>query len=571
MTVLSALFEKIAARVPDAAQAKELLAEAARAESPKHQREMDDAQQPKDDPKAKASNELLALSNQAFDIGQALQKMKMPLTLSQDTEEDEDVANWWEAPTKSFTLELLHEEKRLMLFKASRSDAGGYYIEAEENTGNSAMALTMMNNRPADDIAEVQKALAAHLDSAFNIPANQAAVAMQRLTETIDYRPQRFLDIIKTKPFEEVLAFVNKGINTAHVYDEYPGKFLPLDWVLMSRHQESKDEKTPAPFTPAQRAELFEAVVAQAKPGDRIISRMTMTQAALNGTYELLPRLIELGAKPDGQNFAEAGTHNNDSTRKIRMLKALRPYVADVAAHAYVQRAAESAAASADLETFKWLETQGLNKDAQAPNYMTTFAHWIAGSSQRDNDLKAGREDKWPAFMQYLIDNDYPVNVSGKGGTPLQGAVESGSLDIAKMLMDAGCKPDASLMEKIITPVYYMQKVSTDDAKQFLTTLHEEHGVPFTQGAADRLFQLLRNSAGENYFNAKFAGVKAAAEMIEFFASHGVKVAETPELAVFRIEAAQKLRGADPTALTSLGIEALPVIKRGLRNAPPTP
>ncbi|MDF3024342.1 MAG: hypothetical protein K0R10_1703 [Alphaproteobacteria bacterium] len=296
MTILSALFEKIAARVPDTAQAKELLAEAARAESPKRRREMDDAQQPKDDPKEKASNELLALSNQAFEIGQALQKMKMPLTLSQDTEEDEDAANWWEAPTRSFTLELLHDEKRLMLFKASRNDAGGYYIEAEENTGNSAMALTMMNNRPAADIKEVQKELAAHLDSAFNIPANQAAVALKRLTETIDYRPERFLEVIKTKPFQEVLAFVKNGINAAHVYDEYPGKFLPLDWVLMSRHQENKDGKTPAPFTPAERAELFEAVVAQAKPGDRIISRMTMTQAALNGTYELLPRLIELGA-----------------------------------------------------------------------------------------------------------------------------------------------------------------------------------------------------------------------------------------------------------------------------------
>jgi hypothetical protein len=34
---------------------------------------------------------------------------------------------------------------------------------------------------------------------------------------------------------------------------------------------------------------------------------------------------------------------------------------------AYVQRAAENTALSAVLESFKWLETQGLNKNAHPP------------------------------------------------------------------------------------------------------------------------------------------------------------------------------------------------------------
>lgn len=569
MTVISALFKKIAARVPDGTQAEALLTEAAKAESPKSDQDMAAAQKPGDPPQTIASAELLALEYQIYQVARLLEKIKSPLALSQDRTEDES-EDWWQTPIKSITVDLLHEEKRLMRFSVSRNEDGKFYIEAEENSGNGTIALSMMNNRPAENIGEVQQALAQHLDSGFNIPADQAAAVLQRLTEIIDHRPKKFLELIKTAPFEDVLAFVKKGINAAHVYDEYPGKFLPLDWVLMSRHSnETIDGKSPTPFTPAQRSELFEAVVAQAKPGQRIISRMTMRQASTHGTHELLPRLIELGAIPDASNFAEAG--GIDDARMLATLKALRPYAPDVNEGAYSTTAAQSAAARANLESFKWLETQGMDKYAEAPNYMTTYAHWVTGSSHREYALKAGQPDKWPAFMQHLIDNGYPIDVAGKGGTPLQHAVESGTLDMAKMLIAAGAKTDASLMEKIITPVYYMQKVSTTEAKEFLTWLHAEHGVPFTNAAPERLFGFMKNSVGENYFDKRFEGIKAAAEMVEFFANNGAKAAETPEIAAMRTAAAEKLRGTDPAVLSSLGIEALPVIKRQAGVRPSVP
>ena len=64
---------------------------------------------------------------------------------------------------------------------------------------------------------------------------------------------------------------------------------------------------------------------------------------------------------------------------------------------------------------------------------------------------------------------------------------------------------------------------------------------------------------------------KAAADMVEFFASHSVKAAETPEIAAMRTEAAPKLRGADPAVLATLGIESLHVIKRQPGTRAPAP
>ena len=122
-----------------------------------------------------------------------------------------------------------------------------------------------------------------------------------------------------------------------------------------------------------------------------------------------------------------------------------------------------------------------------------------------------------------------------------------------------------------MTPVYYMQKVSAQEAKEFMTWLHEEHGVPFTPAAPARLFEFMKNSVGQNYFDAKYEGVKAAADMVEFFASHSVKAAETPEIAAMRTEAAPKLRGADPAVLATLGIESLHVIKRQPGTRAPAP
>lgn len=569
MTVFSALAEKIAARIPDQSLAQELLAEAAKADPMKRQQQTISAEVAGLDAKGAASMQLMELSNNIFELNDALQKMKVALTLTSTTQEDETAEQWWDAPTIAVTAELLQGETRLMSFKVTPVEAGGYYVEAEENSGGGGFNLSMMQNAPAADMAAVEEMLAKHLDASFRIPADQAAPVLKRLIETVDFRPEIFLHLIKEAPFEQVLDFVKAGINAGHVYQEYPGKFLPLDWVLMSRDAPVDDKNKIAPFTREQRRELFEAVAAQAKDPSVLVSDMTMRQAASHNAYDLLPRLLELGAVVRDEHFAGAGGYS-DNAAALKMLQALRPYISDVNAENYNGSAGRAAAYRADLETFKWLETQGLDKDRTTDNNHKSYAHALVGSALR-KDIKAkGGDDGWPQMLQYLIDGAYDFQSAGPAGTPVQMAVENGNLDLAKILIEGGAAPDASLMVKLLTPVFYNTGVSADQAKEFMTYLHEQHAVPYAQEVADAPMNLMRATATYNFFNAQFEGMKPLAEIADFLKSQGAKPAETPEVAAFRTDAAEKLRGAAPEIVQAFGIEALPVLPRPsrLRRAP---
>ena len=571
MTVFSALAEKIAARIPDQALAQELLAEAAKADPMKRAQEKNAAESEGLDAKGAASVQLMKLSNDIFELNDALQKMKVALVLTSAAHEDETAEPWWNAPVIAVTAELLQGETRLMSFKVTAAETGGYYVEAEENSGGGGLNLSMIQNRPAADMAAVEDALAKHLDASFRIPADQAAPVLQRLTETVDFRPQRFIDLIKSAPFDKVLDFVKTGINAGHVYEEYPGKFRPIDWVLMSRGAPVDDKNNVVPFTREQRRELVEAVVEQAKNPSVLFSRQTMGQAASHNAYDLLPRLMELGGVVRDEHFAGAGGYF-DNAGALKTLQALRPYISDVNAENYNGSAGQQAAYRADIDAFKWLETQGLDKTRTTGNNHKSYVHALVNSALRKDIRAKGGEDGWPQMLQYLIDGGYDFKSAGTAGTPVQMAVENGNLDLAKILIEAGAAPDASLMVKLLTPVFYTKGFSIDAAKEFMSYLHEQHAVPYTQDVADAPMNLMRSVAAYNFFDAKFEGLKPLAEIADFLKSQGAKPAETPEVTAFRTDAAEKLRGAAPEIVQAFGIEPLPVLPRTSRlRRPPTP
>ncbi len=569
MTVFSALFEKIAARIPDADTAKELLAEGVKADPITPTLPERDAERAGMTPKALKTDLLANFVNEVYQLSFALEKMKVPLKLSAEQIMEDVPDDVWDFNVTGAKVQLLQDGKQLMNFKVSATDAG-YFVEAEENSGAGGISLAMIQNGPAATMADVEGKLANHLDSSFRIPAAQAAPVLQRLIETVDYRPAVFLEIIKSAPFEKVLDFVTSGMNPAHVYDEYPGKFLPLDWVLMSRHEEIGHKNNAAPFTPEQRRELFEAVAAQAKDNDKIHSDMTLRQASLHNVYDLIPRLIELGARPDASHFVDAGDHDPQGPT-LETLKVLRPYAPDVNAKKFDNSAGGNAACRADLDAFKWLESQGLDKTQTAGNNLRSFVHAVVASGRRQRAAAMGAEDGYPAMLHYLIDNGYDFTSKGPAGTPVQMAVENGNLDLAKILIEAGALPDASLMIKLLTPVFYgrgfpmERNVSGAEAVDFMRYLHDEHAVPYTQEVADAPTALLQSAAGYNFFKADFAGLKPLAEVMNFLATQGAVPTETDALKTLRLESAEKLRGIDAETAKTFGIEALPALPRASR------
>ncbi len=556
MTVISDLFEKISTRIPDAQQAQEVLAAAVKADPTKGEAKARAAKAADRTGAEKDGVHITGLIEDALKLGEGLEKMHASMTIECTAEWDDNMANFWKRPPTGANIKLMHKDEHLLSFTLSRVDDGGYYVRAEEIMKGPAMTLTMADNHPEADIKGVEKSLAAHLDSAFNLASKDAAQMLELIANAVDERPAQFINIIKTRPFDEVLAFVKDGIDPAHVYTEYPGNFHPLDWVLMSRHDDN--EKAP-PFTPEQRRELFEAVVAQVNDKTGIfVDAMTMHQAALNNCADLFPRLVELGCRPAPEDFVDAGGHRSNGAGTLTTLKVLLPYVGNVNVTADGRNAGHRAAEDGDYQRFLWLENQGLDKEKKTSGNFPTYAHCVARGAGRKKAVAGGGKDVWPEFLHHLIDNSYAFDANGMGGTPLETAVQEGQLDLARILLDAGAKPSPEVMAKAVTAVY-CNHLTVPEATSFMSFLHDTYAVSY-QRAVDELYDLLRSASECKFFDARWDGFKPMSEVAGFLAAQGAAPAETRELSEFRATAAAKLRGADAKALNLLGIEALPVL-----------
>lgn len=568
MGVISGLFERLAARIPDQTQGKNLLNSVLKADPTHADSKARATQAGILDHRNAAALLLNGMLEDAIRLGDALEKIHTPVRLKISQEEEFDnEEEWWKGRTTSATVTLSYGDKRILSFKASLIDEGGYYLEIEHNRGNEDFSVASTHRHPVNSFAEVEEALAQSLESAFNIPEQQTAHVLNVLAKAIDIRPQQFLETMETKTFTEVLNYIENGIDAGHVYTEYAGQFRPLDFILMSRHPGKIEQDGPEPFTDEQRRQLFEAVVRQANDPGSLFSSYTMHKAASHSCANLIPRLIELGCNVEDKDFINVGDNCNDEQKNLTTYKALRPYIKDVNVTSYDSNAGINAAMRGDYASFLWLEKEGLDKTVTHAGNLPTYVHQVACGSSRANRVAAKGRDGWPKLLEHLIDNGYPFDSQGRIGTPLDVATENGHLDLAKILLDKGAKPTSSTMANVASAVFG-DRLPASEAIQFMKDLHEKHALPYPQEAAEKIFSIIRTALPHNFFNARWETLQPLADIASFLATQGIKPMETKELAELRSSAALKLRGGDPSALRNLGIDVLPPVERTPRPRP---
>jgi hypothetical protein len=200
MTVISDLFEMISKRIPDALQAQKALAAAVKADPTTAMAEARAAEAASLTGVKKDGVHLVGLIEDAIKLGEGLEKIQTALTIECSGEWDDNMSNFWNRPPTGATIKLMHKDEQLLSFNVSRTGQGGYYVQAEETAKGPAMTLMMADNHPEADIEGVEKSLAVHLDSVFNVASKDAARTLELIAKAVDERPAQFIKTIETRP-----------------------------------------------------------------------------------------------------------------------------------------------------------------------------------------------------------------------------------------------------------------------------------------------------------------------------------------------------------------------------------
>ncbi len=253
-------------------------------------------------------------------------------------------------------------------------------------------------------------------------------------------------DAIRSGNFEGALSLANSGVNATqplgigYGFDrEHELKALDLllcdhinYCVSLSDSENQKNYQTDR-FTPAQRIEIFEALVANVN-GDPmgLVSDASLSNALVWGRFELIPKLAEIGVTFGGESFVAAADPYHRKHLAIPLVEAVFPYVRDVnVINFYKKNAGHVAAENGDLKLFKWLEKRGLDKFALANINRPTYAHLVAARSD-------GTE-----FARHLVEEGYSLDVRDVGfnhETPLDVAFLAGNFETALIYIDGGAK-----------------------------------------------------------------------------------------------------------------------------------
>lgn len=176
MSVMSGIFKELAVKIENQPEAATLLAAALGADPTRTPAEVRKAQaEGMTDAEAAKSILLKGLKQDTEHFDRVLARMGMPLTLSSSfTAAAGD-------KRAEVDIELRHENRKLLSFKAEAWEQG-YYLQVEENSGGGGMSFAMMNNKPAATFAEVERELVAGIMNSLRIPAKDAVPAMKGLT-----------------------------------------------------------------------------------------------------------------------------------------------------------------------------------------------------------------------------------------------------------------------------------------------------------------------------------------------------------------------------------------------------
>jgi hypothetical protein len=246
-------------------------------------------------------------------------------------------------------------------------------------------------------------------------------------------------------------------------------------------------------FTPEQRIQIFDALVANAKDPLSLASEQTADNAIKWGRSEIIPKLKGIGVEITNQHFVDAAHPTHRPHLAIPMMAALLPYVRDVnVVGGGNENAGHQAAAHADLGAFKWLEERELDRLAVADFNVPTYAHLVARPRIGDDDI-----EKRVAFAQYLVDQGYPLNIrSARYGTgaPADVAFSEGNIPVGLVYLNApGAEANSKYLVAAINSRHY-NSVTTPELLDLVDTFRERNWLDqrALRAAFDEIIQLVR-------------------------------------------------------------------------------
>ncbi|MFH1157855.1 MAG: ankyrin repeat domain-containing protein [Pseudomonadota bacterium] len=205
-------------------------------------------------------------------------------------------------------------------------------------------------------------------------------------------------------------------------------------------------------FTPEQRIQLFDALVAKTKNPIDLVSDETLKNVLTWGRAEMIPKLADIGVKIEGQHFVRAANPYHRPNEAIKIMEAVLPYDGNNVnvADSRGVNAGHAVAENADLDAFKWLEERGLKKEAVAKEiWPSTYAHMVAIG--RDN-----LEEKRIKFASYLADNKYPIDAPGRDNTtPTESAIDKGRVSLALVYINAGAAAKPEYLPRSIAATHF--------------------------------------------------------------------------------------------------------------------
>ncbi len=273
----------------------------------------------------------------------------------------------------------------------------------------------------------------------------------------------------------------------------------PLDFLL-NDHQREQAQETPQSithllqhafdtkgerdqnyqtdlYTPEQRIQIFDALVANTKNPLDLVSKSTLDNALMWARSEMIPKLAEIGVKIEDRHFVKAADPIHRRDQAIPLMKAVLPYVENVNVRdASNQNAGHITAGNLDLTAFKWLEGQGLDKGAVANTNVPTYAHLVAGNLNIQNRTEETRA----TFAQHLAKNDYNIEHRGNPRlgciSPTDKAFDEGHINAGLVFLDAGVQKKSRYLADAISSRHF-NKVTTESLVKFVDELSYRHSL----------------------------------------------------------------------------------------------
>lgn len=277
------------------------------------------------------------------------------------------------------------------------------------------------------------------------------------------------IDALHQGDFENALHFVEEGAdgtrvqkNRSNIHSDY---IKPLDWLVANGNPDNENYHKDI-FTPEQRIQIFDALVAKTKNPIDLVSDKTLNNALMWGCAEIIPGLVDIGVKIKDDHFVEAANPSHRRNKAIQTMAMVLPHVRyDVnVVNPYSKiNAGHIVARNAYFEAFKWLEKNRLNKKAFAEGvWSSTYAHMLAkGSIHEDDSVNTKRIE----FASYLVDNGYPIDTPGRDGTtPPECAMDEGQVGVALVYInaDAGVEVKSKYLPLAIRATHFNKATAED-------------------------------------------------------------------------------------------------------------